>query len=89
MPIFSDEEKYNNAAKWFGFEDAIQNKINDGQKFIEIVLGIKKKLEFFLVVDPYLTAEGNTRFDAIVLDKPEIGGKVVDGDSYLDHRTTL
>jgi len=63
LPVFSTKEKYDEAAKWGNFELARCKMINDPKNFLESVSAFKVKV----AVDPYITPEGNTRFQLLKL----------------------
>lgn len=71
LPIFSNKEKFDEAAKWGGFSFAAQNVILDPEEFKKSVLIYKNKFPFHVVADPYITPEGNTRFQLIPFDDEE------------------
>lgn len=64
LPVFSTKEKYDEAAKWGNFELARCKMINDPKNFLESVAAYKVKV----AVDPYITPEGNTRFQLLKLE---------------------
>ncbi len=68
LPLFTSQEKYNEAAVWGGFEFAKPKKIADPLDFTKSVLACRKEFTFHVVADPYITAEGNTRFELILLE---------------------
>jgi hypothetical protein len=74
MPLFSSKEKYDEAAKWTDFSSAQLKVINDSGQFIRSVQAAKSKIKFHVVVDPYVTPEGNTRFDLIPFEEGEENG---------------
>lgn len=71
LPIFSSREKFDEAAKWGGFEFAKHGLILNTDEFKTAVLFYKKKHPFHVVIDPYITPEGNTRFQLVPFDDEE------------------
>jgi len=71
LPIFSTKEKFDETAKWAKFEFAKCTVIIDVEDFINSILHHKIKFRFHVVVDPYVTPEGNTRFQLIPFDEEE------------------
>jgi hypothetical protein len=74
MPLFSTEEKYNAAKEWAGFDFAKIKRITNPEEFMESIALSKKEIEFHVVVDPYITPEGNTRFQLIPFNEEELKG---------------
>lgn len=71
LPIFSTKDKFDEAAKWAGFAFAKCSIIVDPEDFKKSVLQYKQKSNFHVVADPYVTEEGNTRFQLIPFDEQE------------------
>lgn len=65
LPIFTTSEKFEAASKWGKFAHAKPNVIVDAQNFQDHVLYFKKKLNFHVAIDPYITEDGNTRFELV------------------------
>ena len=71
LPVFSTKEKFDEAAKWAGFTFATCSVIIDPEDFKNSVLAYKNKFNFHVAADPYITEEGNTRFQLIPFDEEE------------------
>lgn len=69
LPVFSDKLKFSEAAKWGKFEDATSNVIVNPQDFYDCVIMFKKRFPFHVVLDPYITEEGNTRFQLLLYEE--------------------
>lgn len=68
LPVFSTKEKYDEAAKWGDFELARCKMVTDHKSFLESVYAYKVKV----AVDPYITPEGNTRFQLLKLEGTDV-----------------
>lgn len=75
LPLFTTRDKFNEAAKWGGFSFAKANVVLNPQDFHDCVMLFKKKFPFHVAIDPYLTPEGNTRFQMAIYDEEEQGIK--------------
>ncbi len=71
LPVFSTKEKFDEAAKWGGFTFAKCSIIVNTDEFRNTVLDHKKRFNFHVVADPYITEKGNTRFQMIPFDEEE------------------
>lgn len=67
LPIFNTKQKFDEAK----FISAKCTVILDQNEFINSILHYKNKFNFHVAVDPYVTPEGNTRFQLILLDEEE------------------
>jgi hypothetical protein len=72
LPIFSTQEQYDAASKWAGFEFAKQKPISDPQDFINSVVTTQKEFKFLVAADPYINSDGNTTFELIKLEEPDM-----------------
>ena len=66
LPVFSDKTKFSEASKWGKFEEASSSVIVNPQEFYDCVMFFKKRFPFHVVLDPYITDEGNTRFQLLM-----------------------
>lgn len=76
IPIFSTKEKYDEAAKWGGFQFAHCQEILNHKQFFDSLMEAKTRFSFHLILDPELV-EGRLRFKLIPLDELDL--KVVKG----------
>lgn len=65
MPLFSSREKYLEAIDWAKLQNANCNAIVDGQQFLQAITDLKSKIKFHVALDPFITEEGNTRFQLL------------------------
>lgn len=71
LPLFTSLGKFEEASNWGNFSHAQPNIIINPQDFQDCVLMFKKKFPFHVAIDPYITPEGNTRFQLAVYDDEE------------------
>jgi len=71
IPVFSTKEKYEEAAKWGGFQFAICQEILDHRVFFAALMEAKTRFEFRLILDPHVV-EGRLRFQLIPLDDSDV-----------------
>ena len=71
LPLFTDKEKYSKAAVWGNFIGAKCQMVEQQLEFLNSIIEFKKQISFHVVVDPYITPEGNTRFQLLALDEEE------------------
>lgn len=69
LPVFSDKTKFTDAAKWGKFTEAGSNVIVNPQEFYDCVMFFKKRFPFHVVLDPYITEDGNTRFQLLLYEE--------------------
>lgn len=81
IPIFSTREKYDEAAKWGGFQFAHCQEVLDHKQFFDSLLEAKTRFDFRLILDPELV-NGHLRFKLVPLDESDV--KVV--KESLDNR---
>jgi hypothetical protein len=75
LPLFTTRDKFTEATQWGGFSFANINVIVNPQDFHDCVMTFKKKFPFHVVVDPYITEEGNTRFQLLLFDGEKNNGQ--------------
>ena len=68
LPIFTNIQKYTDASLWGNFEFAKCIRVTDHPGFLKTVSELQKKLNFKVVVDPYINEKGNTCFKLITLE---------------------
>lgn len=71
LPLFTSLGKFEEASKWGNFPFAQPNIIINPQDFQDCVLMFKKRFQFHVAIDPYITPEGNTRFQLAAYDDQE------------------
>jgi hypothetical protein len=68
LPVFTNIQKYTEASLWGKFEFAKCIRVVDHPGFLKTVSELQKKVNFKLVVDPYINDKGNTCFKLITLE---------------------
>ena len=71
IPIFSTKEKYDEAAKWGGFQFAHCQQVLDYKVLFDSLMEAKTRFDFRLILDPELV-EGRLRFKLIPLDESDV-----------------
>lgn len=71
IPIFSTKEKYDEAAKWGGFQFAHCQEVLDHKQFFDSLMEAKTRFEFRLILDPELV-DGRLRFKLIPLNEADV-----------------
>ena len=71
IPIFSTKEKYDEAAKWGGFQFAHCQEVLNHKQFFDSLMEAKTRFSFHLILDPEIV-EGRLRFKLIPLDEADV-----------------
>lgn len=76
IPLFSTKEKYDEAAKWGGFQYAYCQQVLDYKVLFDALMEAKTRFDFRLILDPELV-DSRLRFKLVPLDEADL--KVVKG----------